>query len=281
MREIKIEEIVKAVKNLCMDANYSIGADLKSSIKLAHGEEMSETGKEVLSVILKNYELAEREKMAVCQDTGIAVIFAEIGQDVHIADGSFADAINEGVRQGYTAGCLRKSIIKDPVFKRLNTNDNTPAVIHTELVAGNKLKLTLMPKGSGAENMSEVRMLRASDGLKEIRNFVIEKVRGSGGRPCPPIIVGIGVGGNLERCAILAKKSLLRNTGQPNNDPNWAQVEKSLLNDINRLGIGPQGLGGTVTALAVHIITEPCHIASLPVAVNLQCHANRHKTVIL
>jgi len=281
MREIKIEEIVKAVKNLCMDANYSIGADLKSSIKLAHGEEMSETGKEVLSVILKNYELAEREKMAVCQDTGIAVIFAEIGQDVHIADGSFTDAVNEGVRQGYTAGCLRKSIIKDPVFKRLNTNDNTPAVIHTELVAGNKLKLTLMPKGSGAENMSEVRMLRASDGLKEIRNFVIEKVRGSGGRPCPPIIVGIGVGGNLERCAILAKKSLLRNTGQPNNDPNWAQVEKSLLNDINRLGIGPQGLGGTVTALAVHIITEPCHIASLPVAVNLQCHANRHKTVIL
>jgi len=281
MREIKIEEIVKAVKNLCMDANYSIGADLKNSIKLAHGEEMSETGKEVLAVILKNYELAEREKMAVCQDTGIAVIFAEIGQDVHIADGSFTDAVNEGVRQGYTAGCLRKSIIKDPVFKRLNTNDNTPAVIHTELVAGNKLKLTLMPKGSGAENMSEVRMLRASDGLKEIRNFVIEKVRGAGGRPCPPIIVGIGVGGNLERCAILAKKSLLRETGQPNNDPNWAQVEMSLLNDINRLGIGPQGLGGTVTALAVHIITEPCHIASLPVAVNIQCHANRHKTVIL
>ncbi|HQO09244.1 MAG TPA: fumarate hydratase [Clostridiales bacterium] len=281
MREIKTEEIIKAVKNLCIEANYSTTTDLKDRIKKAFEEEQSDIGKEVLSVIIKNQEMAKKEKMPVCQDTGIAVVFAEIGQDLHITGGIFSEAVNEGVRQGYTEGYLRKSVISDPVFKRLNTNDNTPAIIHTDIVPGNKLSLTVMPKGSGAENMSEVRMLRASDGLKEIKNFVLEKVRGSGGRPCPPIIVGVGVGGNLERCAILSKKALLRETGKPNKDPNWAQLEKELLKDINRLGIGPMGLGGTITALSVHIMIEPCHIASLPVAVNIQCHANRHKTIIL
>jgi fumarate hydratase subunit alpha len=281
MREIKAEEISKAVKTLCIEANYSIGTDLKDRVKKAFEEEQSEIGKEVLSVIIKNHKMAKKEKMPVCQDTGIAVIFAEIGQDVHISGGDFTEAVNEGIRAGYTEGYLRKSVIIDPVFKRVNTSDNTPAVIHTEIVPGNKLTLTIIPKGSGAENMSEVRMLRASDGLREIKNFVLEKVRGSGGKPCPPIIVGVGVGGNLERSAILSKKALIRDTGKPNKDPNWAQLETELLRDINRLGIGPMGLGGTITALAIHILMEPCHIASLPVSVNIQCHANRHKTVIL
>jgi len=281
MREIKTSDITQAVKNLCLEANYCMGEDLKNRIRQFSETERSETGKEILSVILENYDLAEKERMAVCQDTGVAVFFVRIGQDVHITGGNFYNAINEGVRLGYEEGCLRKSIIKDPVFKRLNTKDNTPAIIHTRIVSGKELEITMMPKGSGAENMSEVRMLRADDGLKEIKNFVIEKVKDAGGKPCPPIIIGIGVGGNFERCAILSKIALLRETGKPNGDPNWAMVEKDLLEEINRLGIGPQGLGGTTTALGVHILVEPCHIACLPVAINIQCHANRHKTVTL
>jgi len=281
MREIKTTDITQAVKNLCLEANYCMGEDLKKKIRQFSETERSETGKEILSVILENYDMAEKERMAVCQDTGVAVFFVRIGQDVHITGGNFYNAINEGVRFGYEEGCLRKSIIKDPVFKRLNTKDNTPAVIHTRIVSGKDLEITMMPKGSGAENMSEVRMLRAADGLKEIKNFVIEKVKDAGGKPCPPIIIGIGVGGNFERCAILSKIALLRETGKPNGDPNWAMVEKDLLEEINRLGIGPQGLGGTTTALGVHILVEPCHIACLPVAINIQCHANRHKTVTL
>jgi fumarate hydratase subunit alpha len=281
IREISTDLITAAVKNLCIEANYCVGEDLKDRVRQFSGMEESETGKEILATILENYEMAKSERMAVCQDTGVAVFFVRIGQDVHITGGSFYDAINEGVRQGYSEGCLRKSIIKDPVFKRLNTNDNTPSVIHTRIVSGKKLEITMMPKGSGAENMSEVRMLRAADGLKEIKNFVLEKVTSAGGKPCPPIIVGIGVGGNLERCAILSKIALLRDIGKPSIDRNWEKVEKDLLEEINRTGIGPQGLGGTVTALAVHILVEPCHIACLPVAVNIQCHANRHKTVIL
>ena len=280
-REIKAEEVTAAVKKLCMDANYFVGEDLKDSIRKFSETEGSETGKEILSVILENYELAGREKMAVCQDTGVAVLFVRIGQDVHITGGSFYDALNEGVRQGYTEGNLRKSLIKDPVFKRINTKDNTPAVIHTRIVSGKKLEITMMPKGSGAENMSEVRMLRASDGLNEIKKFVLEKVVSGGGKPCPPIIVGIGVGGNLERSAILSKIALLRDIGKPSTDRNWAKVESDILQEVNRTGIGPQGLGGSVTALAVHILVEPCHIACLPVAVNIQCHANRHSTVTL
>jgi len=281
MREIKTSEIIQAVKDLCMEANYCVGEDLKNRIRQFSETERSETGREILSVIMENYDLAESERMAVCQDTGVAVFFIRIGQDVHITGGSFYNAINEGVRQGYEEGCLRKSIIKDPVFKRLNTKDNTPAVIHTRIVTGKELEITMMPKGSGAENMSEVRMLRAADGLKEIKNFVLEKVKNAGGRPCPPIIVGIGVGGNFERCAILSKIALLREVGKASTDPNWAQVEKELLDEINGLGIGPQGLGGITTAIGVHILVEPCHIACLPVAVNIQCHANRHKTITL
>ncbi len=280
-REIKSREVTAAVKKLCMDANYFVGEDLKDSIRKFSEIEESETGKEILSVILENYDLAAKERMAVCQDTGVAVLFVRIGQDVHITGGNFYEALNEGVRQGYSEGCLRKSLIKDPVFKRINTKDNTPAVIHTRIVSGKKLEITMMPKGSGAENMSEVRMLRASDGLKEIKKFVLEKVVLGGGKPCPPIIVGIGVGGNLERSAILSKIALLRDIGKPSTDRNWAKVESDILEDINRTGIGPQGLGGNVTALAVHILVEPCHIACLPVAVNIQCHANRHRTVTL
>jgi len=242
-REIKSREVTAAVKKLCMDANYFVGEDLKDSIRKFSEIEESETGKEILSVILENYDLAAKERMAVCQDTGVAVLFVRIGQDVHITGGNFYEALNEGVRQGYSEGCLRKSLIKDPVFKRINTKDNTPAVIHTRIVSGKKLEITMMPKGSGAENMSEVRMLRASDGLKEIKKFVLEKVVLGGGKPCPPIIVGIGVGGNLERSAILSKIALLRDIGKPSTDRNWAKVESDILEDINRTGIGPQGLG--------------------------------------
>jgi fumarate hydratase subunit alpha len=281
MRTISVEQISAAVAGLCKDANYFIGKDVVCALKSCLKTEESETGRSVLNELLENYEAAAEEKMALCQDTGMAVFFIRIGQDVHITGGSFIAAVNEGVRIGYLEGCLRKSVIRDPVFKRLNTKDNTPAVIHTKIVQGDKLEITFMPKGSGAENMSEVRMLRAADGLNEIKRFVLEKVSSAGGKACPPVIVGVGVGGNLERCAILSKIALLRDTGKPNPDANWAQVEKDILDEINRLGIGPQGLGGTTTALAVHILVEPCHIASLPVAVNIQCHANRHKTIVL
>ncbi len=278
---IKAGAVTAAVKELCMEANYCVGEDLKDRMRQFFEKEESETGKEIMSVLLDNYDLAKKERMAVCQDTGVAVFFIRIGQDVHITGGSFYDAVNEGVRQGYSEGCLRKSLIKDPVFKRINTNDNTPAIIHTKIVPGRKLEIIMMPKGSGAENMSEVRMLRAADGLNEIKNFVLEKVTAAGGKPCPPIIVGIGVGGNLERCAILSKIALLREAGKPSTDRNWAKIESDILEEINRTGIGPQGLGGRITALAVHILVEPCHIACLPVAVNIQCHASRHKMITL
>jgi fumarate hydratase subunit alpha len=281
MRTISVKTITERVAELCKEANYFIGQDVIDAIYASLKSEASETGVSVLNELLENYKAASDEKMAMCQDTGVAVIFVRIGQDVHITGGNFYNAINEGVRKGYAEGNLRNSVIKDPVFKRINTKDNTPAVIHTRIVNGDQLEITLMPKGSGAENMSEVRMLRAADGLNEIRNFVLEKIRNGGGRPCPPVIVGVGIGGNLERCAILSKIALLRDTGKPSADANWAKVEKELLDEINRLGIGPMGLGGNTTALAVHILAEPCHIASLPVAVNIQCHANRHKSIVL
>jgi len=281
MREIHIDEIISSVKKLSIEANYYLGQDVIDKIKVMKETEESETAKEVLEILLQNYEMAAKEKMPICQDTGIAVIFAEVGQDLHIVGGDFTEAINEGVRQGYKDGYLRKSMVDDPIIDRKNTNDNTPAIIYTDIVPGDKLKITIAPKGGGAENMSEVKMMKAADGLEGVIDFVVDRVRRSGGNPCPPVIVGVGLGGNFEQSALLAKKSILRDLNDPNPDPKWDKVEKDLLSKINDLGIGPQGLGGRTTALAVHILTKPCHIASMPVAVNMQCHAGRHKSITL
>ena len=281
MREIHVDEIISSVKKLSIDSNYYLGQDVIDKIKTMKETEESETAKEVLEILLQNYEMAATEKMPICQDTGIAVIFAEVGQDLHIVGGDFTEAINEGVRQGYKDGYLRKSMVDDPIIDRKNTGDNTPAIIYTDIVPGDKLKITIAPKGGGAENMSEIKMMKAADGLDGVIDFVVDRVRRSGGNPCPPIVVGVGLGGNFEQSALLAKRSLLRDLNDPNPDPKWDKVERDLLSKINNLGIGPQGLGGRTTALAVHILTKPCHIASMPVAVNVQCHAARHKSITL
>jgi len=281
MREIHVSEIISSVKKLSIEANFYLGEDVIERIKTMKEKEESETSVEVLNILLENYELAAKEKMPICQDTGVAVVFIELGQEIHISGGDFYEAVNEGVRQGYKEGYLRKSMVDDPVIQRKNTTDNTPAIIYTDIVSGDKLKITLAPKGGGSENMSEVKMMQASDGLEGVINFIVDRVRRSGGNPCPPIIVGVGLGGNFEQSALLAKKSLLRNLNTPNPDPKWDKVENDILAMINDLGIGPQGLGGRTTALAVHILTKPCHIASMPVAVNIQCHAARHKSIIL
>lgn len=281
MREIHVDEIISSVKKLSIEANYYLGEDVIDRIKSMKETEESETAKEVMNILLENYEMAAKEKMPICQDTGIAVTFIELGQDVHIVGGDFVEAINEGVRQGYKDGYLRKSMVNDPIIDRKNTTDNTPAIIYTDIVPGDKLKITIAPKGGGSENMSEVKMMKAADGLEGVIEFVVDRIKRSGGNPCPPIIVGVGLGGNFEQSALLAKRSLLRNLNDPNPDPKWDKVEKDILAKINDLGIGPQGLGGRTTALAVHILTKPCHIASMPVAVNVQCHAARHKSITL
>jgi len=281
MREINVQNLIPLVKKLCIEANYYIGQDIIDKLIEFKTKEQSPTGKEVIDILLENYRLAAKEKMPICQDTGIVVIFAEIGQNLHLIGGDFYTAINEGVRQGYKDGYLRKSIVADPVIDRINTNDNTPAIIHTTIVPGDKLKLTIAPKGGGSENMSEIKMMKAADGLQGVIDFVVDRVKRSGGNPCPPIIVGVGLGGNFEQSAILAKRALLRDLNQPNPDEKWQKIENDILEKINNLGIGPQGLGGNTTALAVHIMHQPCHIASMPVAVNIQCHVARHKSVII
>lgn len=281
MRELDVSEVTSQVKKLCMEANYLIGEDVLEKLEEALSKEESPVGKEILNQILINHRLAAQEEMPACQDTGVAVIFAELGQDLHLKGGDFYAAINEGVRQGYKEGYLRKSLVDDPVIERKNTGDNTPAIVHLSIVPGDKLKITVVPKGGGAENMSEVKMLTPADGLEGVMNFVVDRVRRSGGNPCPPVIVGVGIGGDFETCALLAKKALLRDLRDKHPDPKWAQVEEELLNRINRLGIGPMGLGGRTTALGVKILTMPCHIASMPVAVNMQCHAARHKTAVI
>ncbi len=281
MREIHVDKIIQAVKKLSMDANFYIGEDIVEKIKEFKEKEESPTAREILDIILKNQELAAKERMPMCQDTGVAVIFVELGQEVHIVGGDFYEAINEGVRQGYKEGFLRKSMVDDPIIDRINTKDNTPAMIYTDIVPGDKLKITVAPKGGGSENMSEVKMMKAADGIEGVIDFVVDRVRRSGGNPCPPIIVGVGLGGNFEQSALLAKKSLLRDIREKHPDPKWAKIEEIMLDKINKLGIGPQGLGGNTTALAVTILTKPCHIASMPVAVNIQCHAARHKSIVL
>ena len=281
MRELDVAEITKAVKDLSIESNISVGEDVKEALRKASEGEESALGKEILEVVLENHRIAEREKMPVCQDTGVAVVFLEVGQGVRLTGGDLEEAVDEGVRQGYAEGYLRKSMVDDPVLDRKNTGDNTPAVIHTRIVPGEDVKVTLAAKGGGAENMSEVRMMSAADGIEGIKDFIVDRVNRSGGNPCPPIIVGVGIGGNFEKCAQLAKESLLRPLGEHHPDPRYAEVEKEVLKRVNDLGVGPQGYGGRTTALAVHIKTFPCHIASMPVAVNIQCHVHRHKSKVI
>jgi fumarate hydratase subunit alpha len=279
MREVDAKEIVAAVRKMSMDANYYLGEDVLAALKKFEKLEESPLGKEILNQIIKNADIAAEKQMPLCQDTGLTVIFAEIGQDVHIK-GDFDEAIQEGVREGYRDGFLRKSIVVDPL-NRKNTGDNTPAVISTRLVPGDKITLTILPKGGGSENMSRIKMLKPSDGEQGVKDFVIETIKIAGGNPCPPLIVGVGIGGSFDRVAQLAKHALLREIGSKHPDPFYARMEDELLEKINNTGVGPQGLGGRTTALAVHIDVAPCHIASLPAAVNTQCHSARHKTVVI
>lgn len=278
MKAIRYEAIVEKVKEACMEANFKLADDVRAAVEKARGTEESPVGREILDQMLENAAIAEREQIAICQDTGFAVCFVELGDRVSIEGGLLVDAINEGVRQGYRDGYLRKSICHP--LTRKNTGDNTPAIVHLELVPGDTLKILLAPKGAGSENMSRVAMLKPSDGLEGIKDLVIDRVREAGANPCPPVIVGVGIGGTMEKAALIAKKAMLRPIGSLNPDPELAPLEAELLGKINDLGIGPQGLGGRTTALAVHIEVFPCHIASLPVAVNINCHASRHKEIL-
>jgi fumarate hydratase subunit alpha len=280
MREVNVAEITTAIAELSKDANYNLGDDVNKAFREALEKETSPTGKNVLEQLIVNAEIARDEQVPMCQDTGYAVIFVELGQDVHLVGGDLYDAINEGVRQGYTDGYLRKSIVSDPI-NRVNTKDNTPAVIHMEIVPGDKVKLTIAPKGGGSENMSAVKMLKPSDGAKGVVDFVVESASKAGSNPCPPIIIGVGIGGTFEKVAYLAKKSLLRELGSIHPNPFYAEMEKEILEKVNNLGVGPQGFGGRTTALAVHIETYPAHIASMPAAVNINCHAARHKERVI
>jgi len=279
MREIDVKLITEKIRDLCMKANTDLGEDVLEGFDRAIEKEESPLGVEILKELKENARIARDEKVAVCQDTGFAVVFIELGQEVHLVGGGLKEAIFEGVRQGYRDGYLRKSICHP--FSRANTGDNTPAIIHTEIVRGDQIKITVAPKGGGSENMSRVVMLTPSDGIEGIKRHVVQRVKESGSNPCPPTIVGVGIGGTFEMAAFLAKKSLLRPLGSKNQDPELDKLESEILEEINRLGIGPQGLGGRTTSLAVHILMMPCHIASLPLAVNIQCHAQRHKEIII
>lgn len=281
MREINTNIITEAVAILCQQANYYLADDVLDALKRAQDEEQSPLGKEVLGKILENADIAARKSMPLCQDCGTALVFIELGQDVHVVGSSLALAIEEGVRRGYADGYLRKSMVNSPFSSRTNTSDNTPPVVYTEVVDGDRLKITVMPKGGGSENMTRFVALTPAQGRAGIVDFVVDAVDKAGSSPCPPIIVGVGIGGTADKAMLLSKKALLRNVGSPNADVEVAELEKELLTEINALGIGPQGFGGIITALAVHVETFPAHIASLPVAVTLQCHSARHKEIIL
>lgn len=280
MREIRAEEVTEAIRRMCMDANYDLDESVIRAFDRALEAEESPTGVEILKQLRENALLCKAERRPLCQDTGFTVVLAELGQDVHIAGGALADAIHEGVRQGYKDGLLRYSIVGDPIVRR-NTGDNSPAAIHVELVPGDRLALTLMAKGGGCENMSTVRMMKPADGVEGVKAFIVDWIRSAGGNPCPPLVVGVGIGGTFELCAYLSKKALFRPLGQPHPDPETAALERDLLEAINNTGLGPMGLGGRTTALGVQVEKYPCHIASLPVAVNLDCHSHRHKHVVL
>lgn len=280
MRDIDSRQITEAVCRMCLTTNCLISPDIRAALARAEAQESSPLGREVLGTLLRNACVAEEEMIPICQDTGLTVVFVEIGQEVHITGGSLEEAINAGVVRGYQEGYLRKSVVADPI-RRVNTGDNSPAVIHYQIVPGDRLKLTLAPKGFGSENMSALKMLKPSQGLEGVKNFVLETVAQAGPNPCPPLVLGVGIGGTMEKAALLAKKALLRPVGEFNADPFWAEVENDLLAAVNCLDIGPAGFGGQTTALGLHILSYPTHIAGLPVAVNIGCHVNRHAEEIL
>lgn len=280
IRTVQTEIITETIKKMCIEANYSLSSDMVKAMRKAEEKEESVLGKQILAQLQDNLEIAASDMIPICQDTGMAVVFLEVGQDVHFEGGSFEDAVNEGVRRGYTEGFLRKSVVGDPILRE-NTKDNTPAVIHTRIVEGDRVKITVAPKGFGSENMSRVFMLKPAEGLEGVKNAILTAVKDAGPNACPPLVVGVGIGGTFEKCALMAKKALTREEGKHSDIPYVRKLEEEMLEKINCLGIGPGGLGGTVTALAVNVNTYPTHIAGLPVAVNICCHVNRHTVCVL
>ena len=280
IRTVQPEIITETIKKMCIEANYSLSSDMVKAMRKAEEKEESVLGKQILAQLQDNLEIAASDMIPICQDTGMAVVFLEVGQDVHFEGGSFEDAVNEGVRRGYTEGFLRKSVVGDPILRE-NTKDNTPAVIHTRIVEGDRVKITVAPKGFGSENMSRVFMLKPAEGLEGVKNAILTAVKDAGPNACPPLVVGVGIGGTFEKCALMAKKALTREVGKHSDIPYVRKLEEEMLEKINCLGIGPGGLGGTVTALAVNVNTYPTHIAGLPVAVNICCHVNRHTVCVL
>lgn len=280
MREIQASVITDTIERLCIEANQVFPDDIKKSIQACRASEDGQIACGILDNIIENYQIAENEQVPICQDTGMACVFLEIGQDVHIAGGDLTEAVNEGVRRGYTNGYLRKSVVKDPV-RRGNTGDNTPAMLYTEIVPGENIKITVGPKGFGSENMSAIRMFKPSAGIEGIKDFILETVETAGPNPCPPMVVGVGIGGTFDKAALLAKKALMRPVDSENEDPYYADLEKEMLEKINQLGIGPQGFGGKTTAIGLNIETMPTHIAGMPCAINISCHVTRHKTEVI
>ena len=275
IREINVKELTDNISEMCIQANHYLSPDMDACMKQAVETEKSELGKKILNQLQENLEIADKEMIPICQDTGMAVIFMEIGQDVHFVGGDFEEAVNEGVRRGYVDGYLRKSVVKDPLIRE-NTKDNTPAILHTKIVPGDKVKITIAPKGFGSENMSRIFMLKPADGIEGVKNAILAAVKDAGPNACPPMVVGVGIGGTFEKCALLAKQALTRPVNEHSDIPYVGEMEEEMLTKINHLGIGPGGLGGTTTALAVNINTYPTHIAGLPVAINICCHVNRH-----
>ncbi len=280
MREIDVSQLTQVVEQLCIEANEHLPEDVKEAICSLRALEDGAIARDVLDSLIENFQIAEREEVPVCQDTGMACVFLEIGQDVHLTGGSLSEAVDEGVRRGYEKGYLRKSVVRDPI-RRGNTGDNTPAMLYTEIVPGEQIRITVSPKGFGSENMSAIRMLKPSAGLAGVKEFILQTVEEAGANPCPPIVVGVGIGGTFDRAALLAKKALLRPLDCRHPDPFYANLETELLEEINRLGIGPQGYGGRTTALGVNIETSPTHIAGMPCAVNISCHVTRHQTLVI
>ncbi len=277
MRELNCEQITRCVRDMCIEATHFLSEDMKAALQDAVDKEKSNLGKQVLKSLQENLKIAGEDMIPICQDTGMAVLFVELGQEVHIVGGALEDAINEGVRKGYTEGYLRKSVVEDPIYRR-NTNDNTPAIIHYSIVPGDKVKLTLAPKGFGSENMSRIVMLKPADGIEGVKRVILETVEAAGPNACPPLVVGVGIGGDFEKCALMSKHALTREVGVHSDIEYICELEKEMLQKVNALGIGPGGLGGNITAFAVNIETFPTHIAGLPVAVNICCHVNRHCT---
>ena len=280
MRNIDSSEITKNIKEMCIQANHYLAPDMAQAMKNAYEKETKPLAKQILGQLLENLDIAGKDMIPICQDTGMVCVFLEIGQDVHIAGGDLTEAVNEGVRRGYTNGYLRKSVVKDPV-RRGNTGDNTPAMLYTEIVPGENIKITVGPKGFGSENMSAIRMFKPSAGIEGIKDFILETVETAGPNPCPPMVVGVGIGGTFDKAALLAKKALMRPVDSENEDPYYADLEKEMLEKINQLGIGPQGFGGKTTAIGLNIETMPTHIAGMPCAINISCHVTRHKTEVI